>query len=54
MMNASTGMMYKLAYSGALPCIRFGIPSEGKRKKMTLRFYRKDIELFIKDHCSIT
>jgi hypothetical protein len=53
-MNFSTGMMYKLADSGALPCIRFGISSEGKCKKMTLRFYRKDIELFIKEHCSIT
>lgn len=54
MMNFSTSMMYELSDSGALPCIRFGIPSEGKRKKMTLRFYRKDIELFIKDHYSIT
>lgn len=54
MMNVSTSMMYKLAESGALPCIRFSIPSEGKRKKRTLRFYRKDIEIFIKDHYSQT
>ncbi len=54
MMNASRSFMYKLADAGHIPCIRFSIPTEGKRKKETLRFYRKDIEIFIKDHYSQT
>ena len=54
MMNVSTSYIYKLADAGLLPCNRFSIPTEGKRKKETLRFYRKDIEIFIKDHYSQT
>jgi hypothetical protein len=53
-LNCSTSYIYKLADAGLLPCIRFSVPTTGKRKKETVRFYPQDVEIFQKDHYSIT
>ena len=49
-LSMSASYVYKLADNRILPCIRFSIPSNGKRKKQTLRFYQRDVEKFKKDH----
>ena len=54
MLNVSASYIYKLADAGLLPCVRFSVSEKGKRKKETLRFYPQDIEIFKKDHYSIT
>jgi excisionase family DNA binding protein len=53
-LNCSTSYIYKLADAGSLPCIRFSVSGNGKRKKETLRFKEGDIENFIADSYSIT
>jgi excisionase family DNA binding protein len=54
MLSVSTSYIYKLADAGALPCVRFSVSGNGKRKKETLRFKGSDIKNFIADSYSIT
>jgi hypothetical protein len=52
-LNCSSSMVYKLAAADKIPSIRFSVSNEKARKKEVLRFYQKDIEIFVKDHYSI-
>jgi len=54
MLNVSASYIYKLADAGVLPCVRFSVSGNGKRKKETLRFKEADIKNFIADSYSIT
>ena len=50
-LNVSLPMVYKLAHSGQIPCIKWGCPAEGKsRSKLTIRFRKSDIIKFIGGH----
>lgn len=47
--NVSPSYIYKLADVGLLPCVRFSVPTAGKRKKETLRFKEADVRNFVQD-----
>jgi len=50
-LNVSRPLVYKMAKSGQLPCIKWGGAADGKgRSKQTIRFKKSDIIKFIGGH----
>jgi hypothetical protein len=48
--NCSLAMVYKLADTGRLPCVRIPSLGEGKKPKDTIRFKKDDVFDFIERH----
>ena len=49
-LGVSMALVYKLAASGALPCVRWESPGNGTRKKTVVRFKKADVLNFIEEN----